>query len=1276
MAPVVSRAPRKPQFAFDRPQHTAELVATADLELSLTQSMQRMYPAIGILMLAMAASDVHWFHHHDEPHHESEEVRGMWLLAGSLVLSAVFLVATPFMPAKWNPRLRRLLSFISHTAFGVISTMAPHSVWLPVGCTAERITVPFTLILLAMSPIVTVVEAIVSMLAILVAWGVQHYTGAESPLFTLLMAFVMGCGCVATKIQLYFSLRDDASRRTARTAKGWTKKRQASSPVVENLLAMDNDTLLLIDEDELVVQERVGAGAYGDVFRAKWHGKDVALKVMFTSPSWTDEERRSHGEAFLTEVKALALLRHPNVTLFMGACRTARQFSIVTEFVGRGSLWDVLHGAPARLSWELRRGMAVDAALGMNYLHHRGFSHGDLKSPNLLVTTNFHVKVADFSMARWDTQTAMAAHGARGNAAVGGSLLWVAPEILRCEHVDPKLSDAYAFGVCLWELLTRRVPFADLTHEPSALQMRIMEGARPAFGDGEGDAPHEWVSLIRQCWDGTPSVRPTFDEIVHALRSTTFLRMASVPIRSLMTRSVPSSHHGTSSDDSDTINAMLGAQDAALQHPQPTVVAGVDAALGAPPRRVPVGNGRTSPATTGGAWGSTTDATSVVVTVEPRPGNSGRASAPPTVTPTATTRPAEHPAGTGATIATVTQRGSSSESLDDAVDASASHQPDAEPDAAAAKGSGRHSTAASRLAARRRSGGSHRSRGSSHRSVSVSPTPAAGARKPSLDIRRSLSAGTGGGSRRSQHSEDGVTAAAMRGGAQRGAGGARRYSMSPPDAAPHMVSFSVDGGGESTDDERSYGGGAGSGGGVGVGGGGGDNTSRGRRSVDGIMRSHSHRGGVLAPFSSPSPNGASPTFRRARAGRERARIHGRRHTTDASSVGEGGGMAFAATAAGAGVGFDAHGRDDLMDERHGMLRTARSRDSFSDRSTGSRSGTASVDVWDCAPELLEWLLDPLDVTVLDRIAGGASGAVYRGTYVGRDVAIKTLSTSRDSMGQASAMLAAETKAIGNISHPNIVELIGILLDPPLTCVVLELMSRGNLTNVLQDPSLHLDWGMRLAIAQDIARGMHCLHGRNIIHRDLKSMNLLLDHDWTCKVADFGFARLKATNVTLTRVGTPAWVAPEVMLGQRYTEKVDVYSFGIVLWELLTRQYPYRDDTDTLGLMRRVVREGYRPPLPVLPSAAATDERSPYRTQFQFQDMIAACWSSAPTARPGFDVIITFLDMIVLNLQAARDAKRAVAPPEHVKEHSGVSAAGMGGLPVAHGDNHVQPRLKP
>lgn len=80
--------------------------------------------------------------------------------------------------------------------------------------------------------------------------------------------------------------------------------------------------------------------------------------------------------------------------------------------------------------------------------------------------------------------------------------------------------------------------------------------------------------------------------------------------------------------------------------------------------------------------------------------------------------------------------------------------------------------------------------------------------------------------------------------------------------------------------------------------------------------------------------------------------------------------------------------------------------------------------------------------VVSLCAGGSSGAVYRGTYMGTDVAIKTLSTNPDMMEQATAMLAAETKAIGNINHPNIVELIGILLDPPLTCVVLEVRNGG------------------------------------------------------------------------------------------------------------------------------------------------------------------------------------------------------------------------------------------
>ena len=89
-------------------------------------------------------------------------------------------------------------------------------------------------------------------------------------------------------------------------------------------------------------------------------------------------------------------MRHPNVTLIMGACATDEQLVLVTELVERGSMWDVLRDGKLRLDWRLRLSIALDAALGMNYLHHKQLMHGDLKTPNLLITTNFHVKVADF----------------------------------------------------------------------------------------------------------------------------------------------------------------------------------------------------------------------------------------------------------------------------------------------------------------------------------------------------------------------------------------------------------------------------------------------------------------------------------------------------------------------------------------------------------------------------------------------------------------------------------------------------------------------------------------------------------------------------------------------------------------------------------------------------------------------------------------------------------------------------------------------------------------
>jgi serine/threonine protein kinase len=112
-----------------------------------------------------------------------------------------------------------------------------------------------------------------------------------------------------------------------------------------------------------------------------------------------------------------------------------------------------------------------------------------------------------------------------------------------------------------------------------------------------------------------------------------------------------------------------------------------------------------------------------------------------------------------------------------------------------------------------------------------------------------------------------------------------------------------------------------------------------------------------------------------------------------------------------------------------------------------------------------------------------------------------------------------------------------------------------------------------------ALGINYLHSLDptIIHRDIKPSNLLVDETWNVKVADFGFARIKEENATMTRCGTPAWTAPEIIRGEKYSEKADLYSFGVVMWEMLTRKQPYAG-RNFMGVSLDVL-EGKRPQIP-------------------------------------------------------------------------------------------------
>lgn len=128
-------------------------------------------------------------------------------------------------------------------------------------------------------------------------------------------------------------------------------------------------------------------------------------------------------------------------------------------------------------------------------------------------------------------------------------------------------------------------------------------------------------------------------------------------------------------------------------------------------------------------------------------------------------------------------------------------------------------------------------------------------------------------------------------------------------------------------------------------------------------------------------------------------------------------------------------------------------------------------------------------------------------------------------------------------------------------MVTEFLSGGSLFDFLHKRGEKLNEEKIFYICKDVALGMSYLHGKNVLHCDLKSSNVLIDENWNVKLCDFGLSRLKDNKKNKKdniRVGTPHWMAPEILKGEKYECESDVYSFGILLWEMLTCQIPYKE----------------------------------------------------------------------------------------------------------------------
>ncbi|XP_062221116.1 uncharacterized protein LOC133920514 [Phragmites australis] len=294
-----------------------------------------------------------------------------------------------------------------------------------------------------------------------------------------------------------------------------------------------------------------------------------------------------------------------------------------------------------------------------------------------------------------------------------------------------------------------------------------------------------------------------------------------------------------------------------------------------------------------------------------------------------------------------------------------------------------------------------------------------------------------------------------------------------------------------------------------------------------------------------------------------------------------------------------------------------------------------------ALEVLEkWSVDRSQLLIGHRFASGAHSRLFHGIYKEQPVAVKFIRQPDD---EEDAELAAqlenqfntEVATLSRLNHPNVIKLVGACSSPPVFCVITEFLSGGSLRaflHKLDHKSLPLD--KIISISLDIAHGMAYIHSQGVVHRDVKPENIIFDGEFCAKIVDFGIACEEAYCDPLANdTGTFRWMAPEMMKHKSYGRKVDVYSFGLILWEMFSGSIPYEDLTPfqaAFAVFDKNVR-------PVIPASCPAPVRL----------LIEQCWTSHSEKRPEFWQIVQILDKFKMVLD--RDGTLESMPSSNCQE---------------------------